>query len=90
MRNIVTKERIKDKSMLKHIARKYKVVSYVDQETLSGTQISSGRRSSRTAVVKLHSALERRNTNFEELNTADLTLHETSVGIENAVARKES
>ena len=73
--NILTKEKLKDKSMLKHIMRKCKDVNDVDKETSSGTQISSRRRSSRTAPW-LHRTctVERRNTNLEELtmnNTAD-------------------
>ena len=65
-----------DKSMLKHIMKKCKVVNYVDTETSSGTQISP-RRSSRTTPARLHRActVERLNSNVEELtkhNTADL------------------
>ena len=63
--------------MLKHIMRKCKVVDYVDKETSSGTQISSRRRSSRTAPARLHRTctVERRNTTLKELtknNAADL------------------
>ena len=77
VRNILTKEELKDKSMLKHIMRKCKMVNYVDKETSSGTQISSRRRSLRTAPARLHRTctMERHNTNLEELtknNTADL------------------
>ena len=43
-----------DKSVLKHIMRKCKIVNYVDKETSSGTQISSRRRSSRTTPARLH------------------------------------
>ena len=39
-RNILTKEKLKDKFMLKHIMSKCKIVNYVDKETSSGTQIS--------------------------------------------------
>ena len=65
-----------DKSMLKHIMKTCKVVSYVDTETWSGTHVSS-RRSSRTTPARLHRActVERLNSNIEEPtkhNTADL------------------
>ena len=81
MTNILKKEKLKDKaeskSVLKHIMMTCKIVNYVDQETSSGTQISSRRRSSRTTPARLHRtcATERHNTNLEELtknNTADL------------------
>ena len=36
LRNILTKEKLKDKSMLEHIMRKCKIVNYVDKETSSG------------------------------------------------------
>ena len=66
--------------MLKHIMRKCKVVNYVDKETSSGTQISSGRRSPRTTPARLHRTctVERRNTNLEELaKNNSRSLHET-------------
>ena len=73
----------------RQVCGKYKVVNYVDQETSSGTQISSRRRSSRTTLARLHRTCtrERHNTNLEEHNTADL--YTKMFGwIENAVARK--
>ena len=85
-------EKLKDESMLlKQIMKKCKVVTDADKETLSGTQISSRRRSSRTTPARLHRTctVERRNTNLEDDNTADI--HTKMFGwIENAVARKET
>ena len=82
MRNIFTKEKLKDKYMLKHIVKKSKFVKYVDKETSSGTQISSRRKSSRNTFAKLHrtSTMKRHNTNSEELtknNIADLFRKDT-------------
>ena len=67
MKNILTKEKLKDKSMLKHVMKKCKIVKYVDAETSSGTQISS-RRSSRTTLARLHRTCTkgRHKTNLEE------------------------
>ena len=93
VRNILTKKKLKDKSMLKHIMRKCKIVNYVDKETSSGTQISSRRRSSRTAPARLHRTctMERHSTNLEELtknNTADLfTKHRNGLRTQ-SLARK--
>ena len=75
VRNILMTEKLKDK--LKHIMRTCKIVNCVDKESSSGAQMSSRRRSSRTALAGLHRTcrVERRNTNVEELtknNTADL------------------
>ena len=80
-----------DKSMLKHIMKKCKIVHHVDTETSSGTQISSRRRSSRTTPARLHRTCtkEQHNTNLEEHNTADLYTKMLG-GIENAVARKKT
>ena len=93
VRNIFTKENFQDKSMLKHIMRKCKIVNYVDKETSSGKQISSRRRSLRTTPARLHRncTVVRRNTNLDELtknNTADLfTKHRNGLRTQ-SLARK--
>ena len=86
-------EKLKDKSSLKPIMRKYKIVNYVDKETSSGTQISLRQRSSRTTPARLHRTctMERHNTNLKELTkniNADLfTKHRNGLRTQ-SVARK--
>ena len=90
VRNILSKEKFKDKSMLKHIIKECKVVNYSDKETSSETQISSRRRSSRTTLARLHRTCTVERRNLEEHNTADLyTKHFNGLRTQSLARRRE-
>ena len=95
MRNIFTKEKLKDKSPRGQVYVEAHHEEVQGRELRGQGHLGVDHRSHRdeeareTTPARLHSTKERHNTNLEEHNTADL--HTKMLGeIENAVARKET